>query len=71
MKITIRDGRAGHESGSTGKGVVLAEVDRPSPLDEGDIIALGDGTKVIVIGSEEKLDSGSYTQMVYVGSIPA
>ncbi len=71
MKITIRDGRAGHSSDSTGKGVVLAEVDRPSPLDEGDTIALGDGTRVIVIGLEEKFNAEEYSQTVFVGSVPA
>jgi hypothetical protein len=71
MKITIRDGRAGHSSDSTGKGVVLAVVDRPSPLDEGDIIALGDGATVIVIGSEERFNTEEYAQTVFVGSVPA
>ena len=54
-----------------GKGVVLGQVDRGSALDEGDVIALPDGTKVMVIGSEAAIGTGSYTQTVYVGSLPA
>lgn len=71
VEITIRDGQAGHEVDSDGKGVVLAKVDRGAPLDEGDVIALPDGTKVMVIRLEEAIGSSSYTQTVYVGSLPA
>jgi hypothetical protein len=70
VEITIRDGRPGLEVVSDGKGVVLA-VDRGSALDEGDVIVLADGTKVVVIGAGEKIGSGSYTQTVYIGSLPA
>lgn len=71
VEITVRDGRNGHEVDSDGKGTVLARVDRDAPLDEGDVIALADGARVYVIGSEEKIGSESYTQTVYVDSIPA
>lgn len=66
MEITVRDGRAGHKVDSEGKGVVLGRFDQGSPLDEGDVIALADGTKVVVIGSEETIN----TQTVYVGRLP-
>lgn len=71
VKIIVRDGRAGHAVDSEGNGVILGKFERGSALDEGDVLALGDGTKVMVIGSEEKIGSDSYAQTVFVGSVPA
>jgi hypothetical protein len=72
MKLTIRDGRKGHQVATDGKGGVLAEVEHEGLMDIGDKIRLPDGTDVLVIGVEERLGSKSAdaSQTVFVGSIP-
>jgi hypothetical protein len=50
--ITVRDGRAGHPKGPDGLGGVLGVTQAADFLDIGDLIALADGTRVVVIGDE-------------------
>jgi len=77
IRVTVRDGRTGREGGPAGvtpngKGAILHVFEKdPPPLDEGQVLLLGDGTKVMVIGSEEQIAVGQYyEQTVYVGNIP-
>lgn len=74
IKITVRDGRAGRVGGPAGVapegyGEILGVVERSEPLDIGDVIALGDGTKVVVTGLNETIGS-TLEQVVHVGSLP-
>jgi hypothetical protein len=73
VKVTVRDGRAGRKGGhagvtSQGWGEVLArfEKDLP-PLDEGNVLVLPDGARVMVIGSEETYYADRCEQTVHVG----
>jgi hypothetical protein len=74
--ITVRDGRAGHAKGPDGLGAVLGVTQAPDLLDIGDVIALPDGTKVVVIGEEVGLGEGTdlgmdpAAQTVFVGTMP-
>lgn len=73
--ITVRDGRAGHVKGPDGLGPVLGVAQAPGLLDIGAIIALPDGTRVIIIGVEDVLGGltegmDPMSQTVFVGTIP-
>jgi hypothetical protein len=77
VRVPIRDGRIGREGGRagvslSGKGAILHkfETDEPPELDIGDAIVLGDGTKVVVIGTEESLTGQCYEHTVYVRNAP-
>jgi hypothetical protein len=67
VEITVRDGQAGHAVDTDGKGLILGKTQAEDFLDMSDAAALPDGTKVVVIGSEETM--GEYRQTVFVGSM--
>jgi hypothetical protein len=75
VKITVRDGRAGRVGGPDGvtserDGEILGIVEGAQPVDVGDVIALADGTKVMVIGVTENFTPTSWEQVVHVGNLP-
>jgi hypothetical protein len=39
-------------------------------MDEGEVLVLRDGSKVMVIGLEEHLSDQYYEQTIYVGNVP-
>jgi hypothetical protein len=72
IEIRIRDGRRGRDLSKVdpeGLGEVLGEFNAKQPLDLGDKIRLADGTDVIVIGCNERIDTGRWTQEVSVGEL--
>lgn len=44
------------------------ETDQPPELDIGDALVLGDGSKVIVIGTDEQISGEYYEHTIYVGT---
>jgi hypothetical protein len=73
--ITVRDGRAGHVKGPDGLGPVLGVTQAADLLDIDDVVALPDGTRVIVTGVEDVLGGEAegmdpVSQTVFVGTLP-
>jgi len=56
----------------SGKGAILHkfETDQPPELDIGDALVRGNGSKVIVIGTEEQISGEYYEHTIYVGNVP-
>lgn len=71
-KVTIRDGRINRDPAQVddnGNGAVLGTASVDEPPDIGDVIALHDGTKVKVIGTEEHLVDDSWRVTVHIGNL--
>ena len=72
-EVTIRDGRIDRDPtqvDENGHGAVLGTVLVDQPPDIGDVIALQDGTRVMVIGAEQQLSSDAWKMTVHVGNLP-
>jgi len=77
IRVTIRDGRAEREGGRagvtpSGQGAIIHkfETEHAPEWDIGDAMVLGDGSKVMVIGTEESLSGQYYEHTIYVGNVP-
>jgi hypothetical protein len=79
VRVTVRDGRAGRDGGRagvtpSGKGAILHtfEADFPPELDEGDVMELPDGSRVMVIGAEDRINPAeqSFEHTIYIGNLP-
>lgn len=68
--ITVRDGRSGHAKGPDGQGAVLGVAQAADFLDIGDLVALADGTRAIVISEQSDLGMDPDAQTVFVGTMP-
>jgi hypothetical protein len=68
--ITVRDGRDGRAKGPDGLGAVLGVTQAADFLDIGDVVALADGTRAVVISEESDLVMDPGAQTVFVGTMP-
>lgn len=71
-EVTIRDGRINRDPAridDNGHGAVLGTASVDEPPNVGDVIALHDGTRVKVIGTEEHLAGDSWRVTVHIGTL--
>jgi hypothetical protein len=74
FEIIICDGRAGRNEplvDDDGFGEVLGTATVQQPVDIGDVVALPDGTKVMVIGTKETIGPDTLRMKVAIGNLPA